>query len=177
MKVYHLNMRKRMYALLTMVVILLLAVSCGTLPTGSQAGVEEPPKTQTQSGTGMPMEQEDLIPHDVVFRGSSFLIQMDDLKAINMAANYLKELGETVTFQETYIEYHDAGKTAANISLASGQSVDYMGDYLEVRLYQSNDPEEKPCEHCTVIYISQDGKILGQNKVINDDSMEEDIPR
>ncbi|HHY82673.1 MAG TPA: hypothetical protein GX505_08340 [Clostridiales bacterium] len=111
---------------------------------------------------------QDQEPHDTAFKGSTFLIRMDDLKAINIAANYLKSLGETVSFQETYIEYHEAGKTAAKISLIGNKTIEYSGDYLEVRLYDSEDPVNHPCEHCTIIYITQDGKILGQNKIFSD---------
>lgn len=107
-------------------------------------------------------------PHDPTFtgsKGSSYLTQMDDLKAINLAANFLKDLGETVTFQETYIEYHDAEETAAHISLADGKSIDYSGDYLEIRLYDSDDPAYEQPDNYTVVYISQDGKVIGQNKL------------
>jgi len=97
------------------------------------------------------------------YAGSSFLKQMDDLKAINLAANYLKELGETVSFQETYIEFHERQKTAAQLPVTDGKPISYLGDYLEVRLYRGKDPEN-PCEECTTVYISQNGKILGQNK-------------
>ena len=93
----------------------------------------------------------------------TFLTHMDDLKAINLAANYLKEQGETVNFQETYIEYHDAEAATAHISLADGINIDYLGDYLEIRLYQTDHPEQNTTDHCIVIYITHDGKVLGQN--------------
>ena len=93
----------------------------------------------------------------------SRLTHMDDLKAINIAANYLKEQGETVSFQETYIEYHDAGATTAHIPVEDGKTVEYPGEYLEIRLYQMDESKQDPYEHCTVVYITQDGKILGQN--------------
>lgn len=107
-------------------------------------------------------------PHDPAFtgsKGSSYLMQMDDLKVINLAANFLKGLGETVTFQETYIEYHEAQDTAVNISLADGESIDYSGAYLEIRFYDSDDLADESPDNYTVVYISQDGKVLGQNKL------------
>ena len=94
---------------------------------------------------------------------SSFLVKMDDLKAINLAANYLKESGETVSFKETYIEYHDAGKTAETIQLAGGNFIEYEGDYLEIRFYKGEGEEVSPDDECIVVYIGEDGKILGQN--------------
>ena len=106
--------------------------------------------------------------NNAAFNRSSFLTRMDDLKAINIAANYLKSIGETVEFQETYIEYHEAGKSAARLSIAGDETLEYSGDYLEVRLYNSEDPVNHPCEHCTVIYISREGKVLGQNKIFSD---------
>lgn len=163
----NLIVNRKVHALLAMAAILWLAVSCGILPLGTQADGEKQTRSQTRPEDVIHTEQEDSAPYDTAFRGSSFLIRMDDLKAINMAANYLKNLGETVTFQETYIEYHDAGSSAVNISLADGESVEYRGDYLEVRLYQSEDPKDSGCEHCTVVYISQDGKILGRNKIFS----------
>jgi hypothetical protein len=138
---------KNLYALIMAIGVLVLAGSCNYLPIDTQEKSES-----------------DSIAHDAAFSSSSFLLHMDDLKAINLAANYLKELGEPVTFQETYIEYHDAGESALNIALSGGKNVDYVGDYLEVRLYQSDDETGSPCEHCTIVYISQDGKILGYNK-------------
>jgi len=107
-------------------------------------------------------------PHDAAFtssKGSSYLMRMDDLKAINLAANFLKELGETVTFQETYIEYHEAQDTPVHISLADGESIDYSGAYLEIRLYDSESLVDETPNNYTVIFISQDGKVLGQNKL------------
>lgn len=106
-------------------------------------------------------------PHDAAFQGSSYLMQMDDLKAINLAANFLKDNGESVSFLETFIEYHEADDVAVHLSLANGESVDYLGAYLEVRLYQSDDPKSDPWEECTIIYISQDGKILGHNRIFD----------
>mgnify|MGYP000850264302 CR=1 FL=1 len=93
----------------------------------------------------------------------SRLTHMDDMKAINIAANYLKEQGETISFHETYIEYHDAGTTTAHISLEDGKTVEYPGEYLEIRLFQKDESKQNLYEHCTVVYITQDGKILGQN--------------
>jgi len=89
---------------------------------------------------------------------------MDDLKAINLAADYLKERGETVDFQETYIEYHDAGESALDDSLAGENDAGHISDYLEVRLYQIDDQTENSCEHYTVVFISGDGRVLGYYK-------------
>ena len=139
--------KKKICMVLALISILLTTSSCGS---GDKPGVFLDPE---------PSE-----PHDAAFRGSSYLKQMDDLKAINLAANFLKDLGETVTFQETYIEYHEAQKAAVKLSLTGGESVEYLGDYLEVRLYDSDNPEEDPCGECTVVYISQEGKALGRNK-------------
>lgn len=157
------SMYKRTPVLLTMAVILFLSVSCRALPEGMQKQTDK--QTQTEANTEI--EPDDTIPYDAAFQSSRLLIHMDDLKAINMAANYLKEQGETVSFHETYIEYHDAGETASGIILADGKTIEYIGDYLEVRLFQSDDPVHNPCQHCTVVYISRDGKILGQNKICN----------
>lgn len=98
----------------------------------------------------------------------SRLTHMDDLKVINIAANYLKEQGEAISFQETYIEYHDAGTTTAHIALDDGETVEYLGEYLEIRLYQKDESKQNPYGHCTVVYITQDGKILGQNTLDNE---------
>jgi|SRR5690554_6579203 hypothetical protein len=95
----------------------------------------------------------------------SRLTHMDDLKAINLAANYLKEQGETVQFEETYIEYHDAGTTAAHIALEDGETLEYPGEYLEIRFYQKDESKQNPYGQYTVVYITQGGKILGQNSL------------
>lgn len=100
-----------------------------------------------------------------VIETNNFLTHMDDLNVINMAANYLKEQGETVSFQETYIEYHEAEVYPAHISLEDGKYVDYSGDFLEIRIYQEDDLKQNTSEHFTVVYISQDGEILGQNRI------------
>lgn len=163
------SMCKRAPFLLVMAVILFLSISCSALPEGIQKQADK----QSQLEANMENEPEDSIPYDAAFQSSRLLIHMDDLKAINLAANYLKEQGESVSFQETYIEYHDAGESAANITLADGKTIEYIGDYLEVRLFQSDDPVHNPCQHCTVVYISRDGKILGQNKICNDTSAQE----
>jgi|LSQX01.2.fsa_nt_gb hypothetical protein len=133
-------------------VILLFTVSCGILSEQAQE-----PELQSHSG----MQH----PHDPAFRGSFLLTRMDDMKAINMAANYLKAQGETVTFQETYIEYHDSEQTSGRIPLTDGRTIEYSGDYLEVRLYNSCPDEHDHCAECNIVYISQDGKILGRNKI------------
>jgi hypothetical protein len=137
----------KVYVLIIVIGILVLAGSCGSLPIYTEDKSEA-----------------DSIPHDAAFKSSSFLLLMDDMKAINLAANYLKEQGETVTFQETYIEYHDAGESTLDIALSGKEGVNYVGDYLEVRLYQSDDQTGNPCEHCTIVYISREGKILGYSK-------------
>lgn len=98
----------------------------------------------------------------------SRLTHMDDLKLINIAANYLKEQGETISFQETYIEYHDAGTTTAHIALEDGKTVEYPGEYLEIRLYQNDESKQNPYGHCIVVYVTQDGNILGQNTLDNE---------
>ncbi|MDD2504507.1 MAG: hypothetical protein PHG58_11800 [Clostridia bacterium] len=105
----------------------------------------------------------------------SFLTHMDDLKAINMAAKYLKEQGETVSFQETYIEYHDAASTTAHIPLEDGKIVEYQGEYLEIRLYRKDESKPNPYEYCTVVYITQEGKILGQNTLSSELPIQENV--
>ena len=156
-------MKKTIAVLLAIIGFMMIAGSCRS-GTPGEAPDKAPDRAAASSD---PSEL-----HDAAFKGSSYLKQMDDLKAINLAANFLKGLGETVTFQETYIEFHEAQKAAVEIPLADGESVEYLGDYLEVRLYDSDDPED-PCEECTVVYISQDGKVLGQNKLSEDDETEE----
>jgi uncharacterized protein YuzE len=145
------NMYKRKTALYFVIVFLYIWLlipafsSCGSIWTDKQ---EKPDELLTQADTKV---------------RSSFLVKMDDLKAINLAANYLKESGETVSFKETYIEYHDAGKTAETIQLAGGNFIEYEGDYLEIRFYKGEGEEVSPDDECIVVYIGEDGKILGQN--------------
>ncbi|WZL78461.1 hypothetical protein QBE55_13280 [Eubacteriales bacterium mix99] len=147
-------MKKKGITVLFLVGSMLLASSCNK-------------KTETpDSQKGRPaceVKSESSESDHAAYAGSSFLKQMDDLKAINLAANYLKELGETVSFQETYIEFHKRQKTAVQLPVTDGKPISYPGDYLEVRLYRGED-RENPCEECTTVYISQNGKILGQNK-------------
>jgi hypothetical protein len=151
---------RRTFCILLAVIGLLTAVS---------SCANQVPNTELPNTTAVDSE-----PHGAAFKGSTYLMHMDDLKAINLAANYLKELGETVSYHETLIQYHEAQEAAVNIALAEGKFVEYSGDYLEVRFYSSDDPEANPCENCTVVYISQDGKILGQNKIFQDDFTQED---
>lgn len=107
--------------------------------------------------------------NNTAFKSSTYLLQMEDLKAINLAAKFLRGIGESVDFHETYIEYHEAD-IEAHLSLANGESIEYTGEYLEVRLYSSTDPVKNPCESCVVIYINGDGKVLGYNKISNVDT-------
>jgi hypothetical protein len=148
-------MKKTICILLTLISVLYISCSCSNSVYDDTATTDI-----TDTATSEP--------HDPAFtgsKGSSYLMQMDDLKVINLAANFLKGLGETVTFQETYIEYHEAQDTAVNISLADGESIDYSGAYLEIRFYDIDDLADENPDNYTVVYISQDGKVLGQNKL------------
>jgi hypothetical protein len=158
------SMKKTICILLAAIGLMMAASSCTKIT----------PSTEEPATTAPNTAAVDSEPHGAAFKGGAYLQHMDDLKAINLAANYLKELGETVTYQETYIEFHEAQEAAVEIALAEGKSVEYAGDYLEIRFYNSDDPKNDPCEDCTVVYISQDGKILGQNKIFQDDVIKED---
>lgn len=110
-------------------------------------------------------DEQESEPHDEAFTGSSYLLHMEDLKAINIAANFLKEKGEDVTFIETYIEYHEPEEVPAHLSLINGETLDYPGEYLEVRLYKEIDEDNENCGSCIIIYIDKSGKVLGHNKI------------
>jgi len=98
---------------------------------------------------------------DPAMESSSYLTRLNDLKAINIAANFLKEHGLNPSFQETFIQYHLASHVPDDILPADEKALDYFGEYLEVRLYFSDDPENAPCRECTVVYIDDIGNVLG----------------
>jgi hypothetical protein len=154
-------MKKKSIAVLSLMILIasmLLASSCNK-KTGNTDHTKGGPGCEAKDRSSSSSSESG----HAAYAGSSFLKQMDDLKAINLAANYLKGLGETVSFQETYIEFHKKQKTATHLPVTDGKPISYLGDYLEVRLYRGRNPEN-PCEECTTVYISQNGKILGQNK-------------
>lgn len=138
---------KNVFGLIIFIGILITAVSCAHLSKDLPKSTEKNPFSK-----------------DAASQSSSFLLHMDDLKAINLAANYLIERGETVIFQETYIEYHEAGESALNIGQSDNKKTDYTGDYLEIRLYQNDEKTGDSCAHYTVVYIAQDGKVIGYFK-------------
>ncbi len=98
---------------------------------------------------------------DPALESSSFLTRLSDLKVINIAANFLKERGLNASFQETFIQYHQGSHVPDEIQPADEKAQDYFGEFLEVRFYYSDDPENDPCKECTVIYIDEVGNVLG----------------
>jgi len=92
------------------------------------------------------------------------VISMDDLQIIKRAADYLKAQGEEVSFQETHMELHFGLEEPAILPMAGGDYIEYGSDYLEVRLYRFDENENEGegfCEDCLVVYMTEDGGILG----------------
>src|SRR5690554_6648277 len=73
------------------------------------------------------------------------LANLGDLRVVHLATEYLKDLGLNAAFQETLIEYHTASEPIV-LELANEKTSEYVGEYLEVKLYYSGNQNEKPCE-------------------------------
>ncbi|HZK33730.1 MAG TPA: hypothetical protein VFD33_00280 [Bacillota bacterium] len=99
-------------------------------------------------------------PKEADAQSTLVLANLEDLKILNLAANYLKDLGINASFYETLIEYHDAN-TPVTLELAGESSSEYTGEYLEVKFYYSDNSQEGPYDHCTTVYIDQKGQVIG----------------
>ena len=97
----------------------------------------------------------------------SAVMQMDELLIIQRTADYLRARGEAPAFSETYMRLHYNLEAPAVLMLKDGP-LHYAGDYLEVRLYQNPDGELDTCEECYVLYLAEDGHILGYRKKLRD---------
>lgn len=93
----------------------------------------------------------------------SALLQMDELLIIQRTTDYLRAQGETPVFSETYMRLHDRLETPVLIRLQNG-FLQVSEDYLEVRLYGNPDGEHASREACYVLYLAEDGSILGYRK-------------
>lgn len=95
------------------------------------------------------------------------ILVMDELQIIHRLAAYLREQGEEPNFNETYMKLHYDLEEPAVLAVTGGDIIEYGGDFLEIRLYQNPEETDEPCQECRVIYMADDGKILGYN-VLND---------
>lgn len=92
------------------------------------------------------------------------ILTMNDLMVIKLAADYLKEQGETVEFDETEMILHNEHKDTVLLPVIHGEHIEYSDSYLEVVMYQNTSSGETPCRVCFTVYMSENGKIIGYNK-------------
>lgn len=95
--------------------------------------------------------------------GAFSLTSIDDQRVIKLAADYLKEEGLELVFQETFIEYHDSDSPVL-LAFDNKKLDSYIGQWLEVRFYYSQDPVKQPCQECTTVYFDENARVMGYSQ-------------
>ena len=98
-----------------------------------------------------------------VKKTSVSLLNMTDLEIIKKTADYLKSRGETLTFQETEINYFHNETESVVCKDDEGRDVVYKGDYLQIIYYPHPDTGGKE-QHCIIVFMGEGGKVLGYCK-------------
>jgi len=91
------------------------------------------------------------------------LLNMTDLEIIKKTADYLKSRGETLTFQETEINYYHNETESVVCKDDEGRDVVYKGDYLQIKYYPHPDAGGKE-QYCIIVFMGEGGKVLGYCK-------------
>lgn len=87
------------------------------------------------------------------------ILNMSDLEIIKKSADYLKSCGKSLVFEETKILYENSLKSSPICKDHDNEDVYYRGDYLVIYFYPHNNMQEQ--ENILMVYIDQDGKVLG----------------
>ncbi len=133
-------------------ILVILAMISILFKTCSQVTIEDP-VTQSE-------------PENIAFHDYTSVAHMDELQIIKRTTDYLKKHGEEVGFFETHMQIHYELEEPAILLTQNGDYIEYGGDYLEVRLYQTPQEREDTCEECFVIYMAENGSILGYGRIM-----------
>lgn len=96
-------------------------------------------------------------------QSSTSILNMTDLEIIKKTSDYLKSLGEKLTFQETEIIYGCNETESVIYKDEKGQDVIYKGEYLKIKYYPNPNDKNKQ-KPCIVVFLGEENKVLGYYK-------------